>query len=315
LERTNAAQHQLAIAQHSRDAAKAAFSSELRTLLEQVERVRKGERVKVTARGREGSSSGGANAGGDGQGLECWLNKPVGYSLTKTTTTTTVTTASTLKGVPVDAQQAQLLAYCFEVISQLSSELHNTLQRNTDREELTKTNLSDEFSAQERREAHRLREKAAMDAEDPRNKASGANRRNKTETIKIGSHLAPMSQLDALRRVEGQYRSNNDPVTHIASNTSASNNTNTNSNTDAQLLLHQMSQPLGTPVQVATRTSLFNYTSIEEVATALTNMHQGIRENLASVKTLLARKDAHFQNVKEALTLQMVEKRKREEGS
>ena len=153
LERSNAAQHQIAIAQHSRDAAKAAFSTELRTLLEQVEKVRKGERVKVTARGRGNSNSSGTGDSqlGDSksenelqQGLECWLNKPVGYSLLKSTTTTTVTTTSAttaLKMVPVDAQQAQLLAYCFEVISQLSAELHSTLKRNSDREELTKVRL------------------------------------------------------------------------------------------------------------------------------------------------------------------------------
>ena len=44
------------------------------------------------------------------------------------------------------------------------------------------------------------------------------------------------------------------------------------------------------------------------------SIYVGIRENLASIKTLFARKDAHFQNVKEALTLQLVEKRNREEG-
>jgi len=155
LERSNAAQHQIAIAQHSRDAAKAAFSTELRTLLEQVEKVRKGERVKVSARGRGNSSSGGngtsnsedSRSESEGQqGLECWLNKPVGYSLLKSTTTTTTTTTTSattaLKMVPVDAQQAQLLAYCFEVISQLSAELHNTLKRNSDREELTKVTLT-----------------------------------------------------------------------------------------------------------------------------------------------------------------------------
>lgn len=65
---------------------------------------------------------------------------------------------------------------------------------------------------------------------------------------------------------------------------------------------------------VEVRPSLFNYQSMEEVCAALTSMHAGIRENLASVKSLLARKDAHYQNVKEALTLQLVEKRKREEG-
>ncbi len=127
-----------------------------------------------------------------------------------------------------------------------------------------------------------------MDAEDPRHKAHSANKKNNTASsshssdikMKIGSHLAPMSQLDALRRVEGQYRSNNDPVTHISSShhTNSTNSANLPGNTDAvaqSLLLHQLAQPLNAPVEVPVRASLFNYTTVEELATALTNMHQG----------------------------------------
>lgn len=127
-----------------------------------------------------------------------------------------------------------------------------------------------------------------MDAEDPRNKAHNAHKKNSSSNsshtdsgVKIGSHLAPMSQLDALRRVEGQYRSNNDPVTHIStasSNANGSNNANQSGNADSiaqSLLLHQLAQPLNPPVEVAVRASLFNYTTVEELATALTNMHQG----------------------------------------
>lgn len=191
LERSAAAQHQLAIAAHSRDAAKAAFSSELRTLLEQIDRVRRGKHAAGSAP------------------LDTWLSKPVGFKLADS--------SGSLEGVPVEAQQAQLLGYCFEIISQLSGELSGTLRRNAEREELAKLNLSDEFSAQERLEAQRLREKASMDAEDPRNRNS-SNSSNRAgsgkagESGRIGSHLAPMSHLDALRRVEGQYRSNNAPV-------------------------------------------------------------------------------------------------------
>ena len=129
-----------------------------------------------------------------------------------------------------------------------------------------------------------------MDAEDPRNKAHSAHKKNSTSSgshtdsgVKIGSHLAPMSQLDALRRVEGQYRSNNDPVTHIStasSNANGSTSANQSGNVDSiaqSLLLHQLAQPLNPPVEVAVRASLFNYSTVEELATALTNMHQGIK--------------------------------------
>jgi len=127
-----------------------------------------------------------------------------------------------------------------------------------------------------------------MDAEDPRHKAHRANKKNNTASssqqdnkMKIGSHLAPMSQLDALRRVEGQYRSNNDPVTHISTSHHAniSNNANLPGNADSvaqSLLLHQLAQPLNAPVEVPVRASLFNYTTVDELATALTNMHQGM---------------------------------------
>ena len=128
-----------------------------------------------------------------------------------------------------------------------------------------------------------------MDAEDPRNKAHHAHKKNNSSSgshmdsgVKIGSHLAPMSQLDALRRVEGQYRSNNDPVTHIStasSNANGSNSANLNGSADSiaqSLLLHQLAQPLNPPVEVSVRASLFNYTTVEELATALTNMHQGM---------------------------------------
>ena len=172
-----------------------------------------------------------------------------------------------------------------------------------------------------------------------------------TGVEKIGSHLAPMSQLDALRRVEGQYRSNNSPVTtsfpaggiippssdlssiinangDAAANSSNGNNSSrnagagasesavNNTNTGAAIyaaLPIQNRAPL-TPVMVETHPALYNYSSIAEVAAALTTMHSGIRNNLSSIKTLMARKDAHFSNVKEALTTQLVEKRKREEG-
>ena len=138
-----------------------------------------------------------------------------------------------------------------------------------------------------------------MDAEDPRNKARNAQKKNNSSNgshtdsgVKIGPHLAPMSQLDALRRVEGQYRSNNDPVTHISTASSSANgssNANQSGSADSitqSLLLHQLAQLLNPPVEVTVRASLFNYTTVEELATALTNMHQGMRFVLCCVHGL-----------------------------
>lgn len=318
----------MAIAAHSRDAAKAAFNSELRTLLEHVDKVRTAEQNYHAQQQRGKGKNIQQGVHSSEQALECFLSKPVGWTIapsapkgvaSSTKGGSSATLPPSMRPVPVDAVQAQLLGYCFEIISQLSSELTNTLHRNSDREERSKVNLADEFTAQERVEAQRLRERAAMNNADPRNvmnrTSAGSAESNGSglEVPIIGSHLAPMSQLDALRRVEGQYRSNNDPVTHVSAEGASGVNGGVDS-TQQSLLKLSLTQPLGAPVTVSTRPSLFNYTSVEEVAAALTAMHSGIRENLSSIQALLARKDAHYQNVKEALTLQLMEKRKREEG-
>jgi hypothetical protein len=300
-ERSSLAQQQQTIAAQSRDVAKAAFNSELRILLDQVEKVRRGES------GGPGAA-GGKNKGMPAAPLESWLAKPIGYSpaASHPAPLDGSTSPSKLSGVAVEAQQAQLLGYCFEVIAQLSAELSHTLQRNSEREELAKVNLSDEFSALERVEAQRQRERARMDAEDPRHRGRAHASRGEGAGEKIGSHLAPMSQLDARRRVEGQFQSNNAPVLRAPGSAGTGPQ-----GAQAQLL----SQPISAPVIVEAYPTIYSYRSVEEACRALTSMHAGIRENLASLKTLLARKDAHFQGVKEELTQQLVEKRKREEGA
>jgi hypothetical protein len=348
----------MSIAEQAAAASKAAFNSELRVLLEQVERVRV-------------SKSSSANK------LESWLNKPVGWKPPSLAaldgddedgggggdnggggggggaSAVSRRDASRVSTVPVEAKQAQLLAYCYQVISQLSAELGETMLHNSEREEIGKLNLSEEFATQEKFEARRQAERSGMAAEDPRvkaqraraaaAKAGGASRgggggggagggrgklgfhsqfdEEEDEEVEgegegtgagagQGSHLAPLSHLDAMRRVEAQYRSNNEPVASgfEASGPGLGTPARRAVDLDRAVVRH-------TAVLVDAPPSLFACRSVEELASALTSMHSGIRENLSSLKTILARKDAHFKNIKDALTTQLVEKRQREEGS
>ena len=174
--------------------------------------------------------------------------------------------------------------------------------RNQQREESYRGALERRFEMEELSETSREMEIARMDAEDPRNKFHLTNNNRdlgneqplgsgeQKQPRKIGSHLAPMSRLDALRRVEGQFRSNNDSAGRADRSVRAP------------------------PVTIAALPALYCYDSIEDVAGALTALHAGVRQNLAVVRASLLRKDMHYTRVKEELMSQLVEKRRREEG-
>lgn len=57
------------------------------------------------------------------------------------------------------------------------------------------------------------------------------------------------------------------------------------------------------------------YRGPQKLAEALAEMHQVAQQNMNSMATLMARKDEHYRSIKAELADQMVERRKREEGS
>ncbi len=46
----------------------------------------------------------------------------------------------------------------------------------------------------------------------------------------------------------------------------------------------------------------------------MSSIHQVVQQNVAAIAVLLSRKDEHYKAVKDELTSQWVERRKREEG-
>jgi len=102
-----------------------------------------------------------------------------------------------------------LLGYCFEVMKALVIDSTALLQANSEREEKRRELLIKQFGEEVESEREREREIQAMAASDPilagNNNVGGGGA--------VGStHLATLSKLEALTRVEGLYRSNNDPL-------------------------------------------------------------------------------------------------------
>ena len=58
---------------------------------------------------------------------------------------------------------------------------------------------------------------------------------------------------------------------------------------------------------------LSKYRTPQELAEALTSIHENASRNIHRVSVLMSRKDSHYKKVKDELSSEMVEKRKREE--
>jgi hypothetical protein len=233
--------------------------------------------------------------------LSSWLGKPIGWKANNELHGG-MTAEDAVHVVPVDYQQTILLSYAYETLVNIDTTLKNTLFSNLEREELTKLNLTEKFETFEKADKDRTKERTEMFLQDPREQGLG---KDLNKNVQVGSHLAPMSQLEALRRVEYEYPSNNQPVSGIQYPSGM------NDQSFAQLAAARIST---SPVSVESKPQIFNNNSVEEVASSLTKLQVNIRENISSLKTVLVRKDANFLKIKDALTTQLVEKRKREEG-
>jgi hypothetical protein len=257
MEKSLVVQQEFASAQQTTAAARAAFDTELNSILDRLERAA-GSNV-------DGSST-----------LGRWLGKPVGWK------------GSAQELSRPDARLVALLGYSFEIVSYLSNTMSDLMRQNLERDEQQHSSLLETFRAAGQSEAEREREIAAMERNDPQVVAGGDR---DDDAVAIGSHLAPLSRLEAMTRVEGKFRSNNAPTSPFDRLVDAS-----------------------AAVKVSPRPAIYNYKDADEIAVALASMHSSIRQNASSLSALLVRKDSHYQAVKGELTEQMVEKRKREEG-
>jgi hypothetical protein len=215
---------------------------------------------------------------------ESWLRKPAGWSVKELD-------SITKEDLP-NGQLVTVLAYCFELIKYLSNELQSILEKNVERDKKTKDELEIQFEIESENEKNRSWELSNMHLNDPRT-IQAVKEGKPPLPQKIGSHLAPLTKLEALTRVEGQYRSNNLPFSQF----------------DRENIL---------PIPFSSYSSSFvesfySFDSIQDIAISLINIKSYIAKTISSVNITLERKDSHYKHVKNELTSQLVEKRKREE--
>ena len=189
-------------------------------------------------------------------------------------------------GINADDELLALLGFCYEVLAAIATDSVVTLEANMDRELAYKRALVEKFAEETELENQREAERSALENEDP---ISLNNISSKKKFKQIGSHLGQLTKLEALNRVEGHYRSNNDPLSEW----------------------DQGALQLATSVF---KPSLSDYQGPQEVAEALAKMHAVIQQNMTSAAIFMARKDEHYRLVKAELADHMLEKRKREEG-
>jgi hypothetical protein len=189
-----------------------------------------------------------------------------------------------------NSELVALLGYCFEMLSFLSTEFQKVLESNSEREESNSNLLMMQFAIEAQKEKFRESVISSMTLEDPR--YNKKNISDDSSTIdKIGSHLAPVTRLEALTRVEGQFRSNNDSTSSV----------------DRSNVL--------SPEIIQMKKSIQDYDSIDDLAISLSKIFDNAKKNMTKIQKLIERKDFHYSEVKKELVSQMVEKRKREEGS
>jgi hypothetical protein len=226
-----------------------------------------------------------------------WLRKPATWSPSHES-----------KDLP-NGQLVSLLAYSYELIKYLMNELAFLIKKNQKNEDIYKETLSKQFENEINNEKEREWELSSMAKNDPRYvslvKAKLATAKSKgiaeeevvkeitEEQNKLAFHLAPLTHLEALTRVEGQFRSNNVPISQFDRD---------------NIFALPISEDSPFLMQ-----SLYNYDSIQEVAIALINLRNSLTKSLQSVHITMDRKDFHYKSIKNELTNQLVEKRKREE--
>ena len=149
-----------------------------------------------------------------------------------------------------------LLSYSFELVKALSHDLICVLDENQRREERRKVDMIQLFSDEADRESVREVEQAAMAANDPLSEEEAAGK------FQIGNHLARLTRLEALTRVEGLYRAKD-------------------TGDFAPLL----------PGERLLHDDLSKYKSPEQLAEAFTMLHDNISKNTNRLNVLLARKD------------------------
>ena len=167
-----------------------------------------------------------------------------------------------------------ILAYSYEVFQIMTNATKDTLEINSQREVELNKKLSVKLQEELYYEELRNKEKERMAMNDP-------STNNK-------SHLAPLSTVEAMSRVESTYASNNAQVGKL-------------SNISVRPATSSITKPFT------------EYENLVELAKSISAMYNTVQKNMEAISVILARKDEHFKVLKEDLTEQLVERRRREE--
>lgn len=176
-----------------------------------------------------------------------------------------------------------IICYCYDVMKDLYKLTCTLILSNKQQEDERLSNMSETHNLEEAKEKIKLSEVNAMEKEDPL--------RGSKNFKNIGSHLAPLSKLDAMTRVQTAF---------------PSNNVDDNGN-GASVLIPKVIDELRLKEDVT------DFNDPQELATVLSLLQEAIEHNMQLVSQIMQRKDAWFGKLQGELVNQMVEKRKREE--
>ncbi len=197
---------------------------------------------------------------------------------------------------PGEDELLALLGFSYELLASVVGDSVVTLETNRAREEEAKRQLQDLIEEEIRLGEERHKERAALEEED------SFTHKLDSQGAKVGSHLASLSLLDSLQKVEGLYRSNNEPISSTTVSGLASEITAGVTSGNVDVIIESF------PI------SITDFSGPDALAEALSSMHEVIQRNMTSASILMDRKDEHYRVVKMELADQFVEKRKREEG-
>jgi hypothetical protein len=211
------------------------------------------------------------------------------------------------RGLPTaDDELLALLGFCYEVLTSVVKDSVTTLEANRDREEDYKRELVAQFAEETHLENIRDKEKLGLESED----SFIAARLKDNSVAKIGSHLAPLTKLEALNRVEGHYRSNNEPVDGWDRARLAINTGTFKENISDFDGPQELAETLATMQGIIQVRSSEDFV-FEEICDEFTVI---VQANMASTAVYMVRKDVHYRAAKTELVEGTLEKRKREEG-
>lgn len=195
-----------------------------------------------------------------------------------------------------------LLSYSFELLHAMQTDALQVLGSNAEREQAHWDEMSREFAIEAEKDRAREREVDALTLADPLRASSKFN--------EIGNHLAALPRLEAITRVEGKYRSNNDSVRGGGDEETSVRMARAKTSIDKIFDLPASSVDA---VKVDIPTSILDFDSPVDFVEACGTLHAAVQRNLGSISIFMERKDTHYKALKQELMSQMLEKRKREE--